>query len=1629
MIKQIFTFLSFFLFVSLSFSQNDNGTSNYTPLVPISEMDLAHLQSIPELPVTGRESRLVLPVSVDNSTQPYFRTLFQQVGLECGQASSIGLGFTYEMDCARNVPANTQQNQYPTHFAYNFINGGSDAGVSFFETFEILKRCGTPNVADYGGMSYGGPARWMTGYTKYYNAMQNRITDVYNIRVNTPEGIQMLKSWIYNHMENGTVGGVANFYTQYLNVSQQLPSGTPEAGKYVITAWGSSPNHALTIVGYNDSIRWDYNGDGRYTNDIDINGDGVVDVKDWEIGGIKVANTYGGINNWGNQGFCYAMYKTLAEQLSSGGIWNNTVTIMYVKASCTPKLTYKVTLKHSSRTRIKVVAGISQNVNAQEPSSILNLPIFDFQGGDKYMTGGTTEADKTIEFGLDVTPLLSEIISGQPAKFFLQVLENDPSSLATGEIIDFQILDYNNSGNAIACTSLPNFVENGLTTATITTTLNFPLPAITNASLPEAPVNQPYSQQMNVSGGNAPYKWKAVEIYNESYDSYPFPLINEQLLSLTNTGSGYGTKELPFTFPFYGKNYNKIYAHVDGYLMMEENLFPWTFVIYERTFFKNTKNISPYMCKPAMMNTSAGDGIWYSGNQDSCTFRWKEYLYNGSGSTNLNFAITLFPSGKIVFYYGTMQGQNWVKWNTGISNGDGVNYQFAAITDSLSQPTANMRIKFQTGEFPEEMSISETGLFGGTPVNSYQNCPIRFYVEDNNFLHVAKTLNFTTKGLKINYVVHAGSDSLVEYGETVHLDAVLQNIGLNTLNNVLLNVSCNDTTIQLSDSTENVGTMTPNQILTIPNALSFHVSDFIPDMHAFSLHNTIQCQGDVFENNSGFVAYAPVLFVENFTVNDYNNGILQPGESASLVLSVKNSGKSKVTNVNGILTSFDPQLNITQPYGFNDTIEANTTKNFSLNITCQPNCPVIHLAGCKLNLSADKNFRSTDSVYVNVGSIIEDYETGNFSKFPWQFYGEMAWILGNTNSYEGVYSAKSGTITHNQQSVMYLQQHIASGTSISFYKKVSSEVNYDYLIFYIDGVEKGRWCGEVAWSQESYLVPEGLHTFKWTYQKDYSVSSGQDAAWVDYISFPPLEQYLLIVNAGTDTANCGNTPYQLNGTATNAENVWWISTGDGSFNDMYIINPVYTPGTQDVSNGSVMLTLSANRTLCPVTHDNLTLTIQPAPQANAGADAATCAGEQFDLSQSTALNYNSLAWTTSGDGTFDNPAGLHPTYTPGNGDISAGSATLTLTATGGNACNPAISTLLLSIYSSVLAEAGDDQAIPNGTSTTLNGSVSGGSGNFNFHWEPESLLVNPDIANPTTVGLTAPVQFTLTVTDIISACFATDVMNITVSGGPLSVLVTAVPPVVCTGESSQLNALAGGGSGSYTYSWTSDPAGFTSNISNPVVIPTETTTYYANVYDGFNNITSSALVEVPETPATPSSPVGPVQVDIYYNPSSIYTTNSTQNATSYLWTLLPENAGILSLSDTTCTIQWNQVFTGQVMLSVQGENICKTGLASDILFIDVDNSVGINPLITKQNITVFPNPTNGILNIKTDFNQSEPLQFILVDMYGHRIFSTKILSGSPTSNQIDLSLLQNGIYQCILYNTQIQQIFKIVLYK
>lgn len=1071
--------------------------SSIQELPRMSSYDSIKLSQLPVFKLPEEATRRLLPYAIDNSAYPWFRPLIAQVGLECGQASSIGIVFTYEMNYLRDVPGNLPENQYATHFAYDFVNGGTDAGVSFFETYEILKQAGNPTVADYGGMSMGGPSRWMSGYDLYYNAMHNRVTEVYSIKVNTAEGIQTLKNWIYDHGNGSSAGGLGCFYAQFTHPPVVFAPGTPEEGKHVIYSWGNSPNHSMSIVGYNDSIRWDYNGDGQYTNNIDLNFDGILDARDWEIGGFKMANTYGSINGWGDNGFAYMMYKSVADKWQQGGIWNNTVVVIDVQ-EYEPQLTAKVSLSYDCRNLIRVMAGVSTDPNATEPEHILHYPIFDFQGGCNPMQG--TSGPSTIEFGLDLNLLLQYVNPGEEVKYFIMVQENDPFSSQSGTLESFAIIDYTNGGIPInSLVSEVILVNDNITMASVNATVNHNPVIITSDTIPPIPLYSNYAYQIQASQGTSPYRWHLVEDYMQFDSTAVMTLIDSVKLQPSSTSNGKAKVVLPFDFPFFGEVFNELYVTVAGYLMFENSLVPWPFYIEGRTYFIQTPMIAPVMSHPLVI-ASSDDGIWYEPSDGYVTFRWKLTVVNTPG-TCINATARLYADGKIEITYGDCVLPSYVERYAGISQGNGQNYEIMTYDPDFTPFTGQFLRYTPTANHPG-ITLSTDGTISGQTYDQISDMPVTVCVTDKHNLKDYQTYYITTQGLLMEYTIEAGDDNVVGFGENVSVNLDVTNLNNFAIGATTYNFSTFDPYFTIINGQVNTGGLLPGETISIDSAFLISAHNGVPNEHLSPFQLTATSGEGEWSRIVNLTAYRPVTDIASINVVDGNNGILEPGETVLIAIDIMNAGGAELTNALGVISSYEPYLNIYLSSVTIDTLETGDVWHMVYGVMLESEAPVSQLLEINLTITGDHGFYYLKTIPFYTGILAEDFETGDLSAYEWITEGNNSWTVEEGSAYEGDWCARSGLIIDNQMSLLSLVWDVAFSDSISFYFKVSSEANYDFLYFFSGPVEMAKWAGNINWTKASFMVPAGEQTFLWKYMKDYSISSGEDCARIDYIVFP-----------------------------------------------------------------------------------------------------------------------------------------------------------------------------------------------------------------------------------------------------------------------------------------------------------------------------------------------------------------------------------------------------------------------------------------------------------------------------------------------------------------------------------------------
>ncbi len=432
----------------------------------------------------------------------------------------------------------------------------------------------------------------------------------------------------------------------------------------------------------------------------------------------------------------------------------------------------------------------------------------------------------------------------------------------------------------------------------------------------------------------------------------------------------------------------------------------------------------------------------------------------------------------------------------------------------------------------------------------------------------------------------------------------------------------------------------------------------------------------------------------------------------------------------------------------------------------------------------------------------------------------------------------------------------------------------------------------------------------------------------------------------------------------------------------------------------------------------LSCTVQASPMS-------ICRGEQSQLQVSAygGLGTYTYTWTS-------NPPGFNSTLA---NPTVAPDQTTTYTVLVNDGETNVSKNISITVIPLPVPNAGPDQAIIWGTTTTLQGSVSQGTGPYTYQWDPADKLVTANVPNPTTVNLYESILFSLHVTDLGTGCIgeSDDVVQITIDGSVLNTSPQAQPNVVCLGQTIQLYAVAGGGTGNYTYSWTSIPPGFTSSAAEPTITPTGNTTYKVSVNDGFNSASGSVQVTVNPPPSINLLPQGNPLVEIISNNEigvcvfdSIVIDAGNPGA-SYLWS----NGS----TEQTISIQ-----TSGISFDLQSYNVSVTdpltGCVNDAditAYFTFNNcSYGIDENTLNDRLQFYPNPSrDGIFNYRIEGFKGATM----LDVYtfqGERIFSESLnLTGSVYKSTLNLRDTQAGVYYLKVTNNEAVLLRKLIIQK
>lgn len=370
---------------------------------------------------------------VDNSKSKYFPPIISQVGGSCAYASGVGYIYNYEFNALYDLDSSKPENIYNYLQVYAFLNGGEDHGGHAQKGWQFIAQNGVPNIKEAKTKTI---FEWHSGYKSYLNGMDKGTASISKFNSGNPGEIEKMKQYLLD--KGNGYGGLIQFSAYADPFDPTLYTGPHSEGSdydAIIPKFGVKGMHSMTIVGFDDEIEWDYDGEIKK-------------------GAFICANTWG--EDWGhyssgcktNKGRFYAPYYAFTTlRQGNGGTGNGgkdclIVTVKKIKAD----LVMKISLEHSSRNDIELEIGIANSKNATKPTKTISKKFMSHAGGDKPMTAGYGNDSKTLEFALNISEL-EQFITGTEVTYFLKVINDPKLKKGEGKLLSCSLLDYRDDIN------------------------------------------------------------------------------------------------------------------------------------------------------------------------------------------------------------------------------------------------------------------------------------------------------------------------------------------------------------------------------------------------------------------------------------------------------------------------------------------------------------------------------------------------------------------------------------------------------------------------------------------------------------------------------------------------------------------------------------------------------------------------------------------------------------------------------------------------------------------------------------------------------------------------------------------------------------------------------------------------------------------------------------------------------------------------------------------------------------------------------------------------------------------------------------------------------------------------------
>ena len=429
------------------------------------------------------------------------------------------------------------------------------------------------------------------------------------------------------------------------------------------------------------------------------------------------------------------------------------------------------------------------------------------------------------------------------------------------------------------------------------------------------------------------------------------------------------------------------------------------------------------------------------------------------------------------------------------------NHLFSAFADASGDVTFNFPSSLDPGEY-------ELVALGQNYIPYFQNVMV-----------------ITPSGpYIIPTAVEVAENTDFSEGATVRMNLSLANMGVSDASMVYAILTPDSPVTMLQDSVF-VGSLAVNGTEVRNNAFSFVMpasEDFVNLPFTLSIH----WQDTTITRSVNVRVKLPKVTMEEYTTTVNHTPVQNyfAGDEVHFTFKNQNRGHAAVMSGSVDLTCNYSGVSVLTDIASLNGMLPNTTIVNTFLVQIADTVPSKSIVPLYYHIYYD-NVHFIDTLLIMVGSDFESFESNDFTQYNWTM-NSYPWVIISNGAHSGNYCARSAqNLSNNSKSQMSISVSIPSAAPLSYYRKVSSEANYDKFILYVDNSPVDETSGSESWTYFTTMIPAGTHTLKFSYEKDYSQSSGSDCAWIDDISLPCVG--LMVIEDLTDTTHVGLDDFEL----------------------------------------------------------------------------------------------------------------------------------------------------------------------------------------------------------------------------------------------------------------------------------------------------------------------------------------------------------------------------------------------------------------------------------------------------------------------------------------------------------------------